>query len=92
MLASHHAAHMGWHQEQWDKEASAAAPAAAFLDAVPRRTVDVWCNKIIRVEAGSVLPVRMISPASGARCVAVLAYPPLDLLAVECWGEGGPVP
>jgi hypothetical protein len=51
---------------------------------MPRPTVDVWCDQAIKLIAGECKLVTLVSPLDGARCVAVLAYPPLPALVVGC--------
>ena len=81
----HFAEHMDWHRQQWEKEeATAAALPMEPSTAAPARTVDVWCNESVKVAPGSVQVVSLPSPVDGARCVAVLAYPPLAPLVVGC--------
>lgn len=79
------AQHMDWHRQQWEKDDAtiAALPMEHATPAAPR-TVDVWCDRAVKVEPGEVQLVTLASPVDGARCVAVLAYPPLPALVVGC--------
>ena len=81
----HFAEHMDWHRQQWAKEETAVAALPMEAPTPPvLRTVDVWCNESVTVSPGCVQVVSLASPVDGARCVAVLAYPPLAALVVGC--------
>lgn len=89
----HHAAHVQWHIDRWEKEDEAASAAALAVRvaagpaAVP--TADRWAAGAQDVPAGGGALVVLEAPHPGAVCVALLfSSSNLPHLVGECWRVG----
>ena len=92
---SHHAQHLQWHLDRWEKEATAAGAAALAVAASAgppvAPTVDRWTAGVVEASAGSYAMVDLAPPDDHPRavCVALLFHSQyLALLAAECSNVG----
>ncbi len=90
---SHHAQHLEWHLNVWEKERQAAGAVALAVRAsagppvVP--TADRWAEGFAEATAGDGGAADLEAPAPGAVCVALL-FSAADMthLVGECWRVG----
>jgi len=90
---SHHAQHLQWHLDEWEKESKAAGAAALAVaasagpPAVP--TADRWAAGSIEAPVGGAAAATLEAPGPGAVCVALLfSAPHMGGLVAECWRVG----
>lgn len=83
----HHAAHMQWHLDKWEK--AAAAPAAVAALPPPPRTIDRWASGSFEVPPGGDVSATLNPPAENAVCVALLFQSQyMACLVGACWKVG----